>query len=237
MSTKKKLLVVFTTLVAVVAIVAISVMATVAYLTSSSAVSNVFTIGDVGIVFDETAVNSDGEATGEARRDANTYHLVPGKRYIKDPTVHVDATSVDSYLFIIARNDLAAAEETDGDAKTMAEQALELGWKVYTPTDTNDRPVTGNVYVYCGGQHDDANGGLAVPVVANKSYKMFDYFQVDEDANVSLYSAAKITLSAYAIQIDGFGSEEQIGSQESLDLAWDAIIEHFPIITFGNANA
>ena len=246
MSLKKKFLVVLTALVSVVAIVAVSVMATVAYLTSSSAVSNVFTIGDVGIVFDEAAVDSNGEYITDAtqRRDTNTYHLVPGKDYIKDPTLHVNATSVDSYVFVISRNDLAAAEETVG-AKTMLQQAQDLGWRVFTPLTTANAPVTGRILVYCGGQHGTDEGNVkpnanvdafspAVPVLAGKSYKMFDYFQLKGDADVTLYSAAKITLSAYAIQVDGFGD---IGSQGALDAAWDAIVKHFPIITKGNQSS
>lgn len=229
MSTKKKLLVVFTTLVAVVAIVAISVMATVAYLTSSSAVSNVFTIGDVGITFTETAVDQNGVAIPEApRRDTNSYHLVPGKRYIKDPTINVNATSVPSYAFVIARNDLAAAEETEGDALTMAEQAVANGWRIYTPKSDALTPATGKVYIYCGTQNEDAYNEKGVPVVANKSYKMFDYFQLKTNADVSLYSAAKVTLSAYAIQADSFVDD---ASLTALDKAWAAIIAHFPIIT------
>ena len=80
MSIKKKALIVLCALVSVVVIVATSVLATVAYLTSSAAVSNVFTIGNVGITMTETKVDSDGKklASGE-QVDTNTYCLVPNK--------------------------------------------------------------------------------------------------------------------------------------------------------------
>ena len=59
-----------------------TVLATMAYLTSSSAVSNVFTVGNVKLNMTETKVNNDGTpvtGTGAGRTDTNSYHLVPGK--------------------------------------------------------------------------------------------------------------------------------------------------------------
>ena len=57
---KKKLLIVVSLVLAVAAIVTASVIGTIAYMTSASKVSNVFTVGDVYITLDESAVNPNG---------------------------------------------------------------------------------------------------------------------------------------------------------------------------------
>ena len=83
----------------VVLVAAVSVGLTVAYLTSGDTVTNTFTVGDVKIALDEAAVNENGEAIeGEARVKANTYKLIPGHTYVKDPTVTVKAGSAESYV-------------------------------------------------------------------------------------------------------------------------------------------
>ena len=82
-------------------LVCVSIGATVAYLTSTSTVKNTFTVGKVNITLDETAVDTNGDAlTGEdaGRRTENTYKLMPGHEYKKDPTVHVTAGSEESYV-------------------------------------------------------------------------------------------------------------------------------------------
>ena len=91
MKTKSKALLL--TLCAVL-LVAASVLGTMAYLTSSAEVKNTFTIGKVEIKLDETDVTN---PTGP-RVTANSYKLMPGTTYTKDPTVTVKAGSEDSYV-------------------------------------------------------------------------------------------------------------------------------------------
>ena len=78
----------------VVLLVAASVLGTMAYLTSSAEVKNTFTIGKVEIKLDETDVTN---PTGP-RVTANSYKLMPGTTYTKDPTVTVKAGSEESYV-------------------------------------------------------------------------------------------------------------------------------------------
>ena len=93
---KKKILLVG---LLVVLVAAVSVGLTVAFLTSQDQVTNTFTVGDVKIALDEAAVNENGEAIeGAARVKANTYKLIPGHTYVKDPTVTVKAGSAESYV-------------------------------------------------------------------------------------------------------------------------------------------
>ena len=91
MKTKSKALLL--TLCAVL-LVAASVLGTMAYLTSSDTVTNTFTVGKVEIKLDETDVTN---PTGP-RVQANSYKLMPGTTYTKDPTVTVKAGSEESYV-------------------------------------------------------------------------------------------------------------------------------------------
>ena len=96
MKTKRKALLL--SLCAVLLFVA-SVMGTMEYLTSSDTVTNTFTVGKVQITLDEAAVNLDGTPIeGAARVKQNSYKLLPGLTYTKDPTVTVKAGSEPSYV-------------------------------------------------------------------------------------------------------------------------------------------
>lgn len=91
MKTKSKALLL--TLCAVL-LIAASVLGTMAYLTSTDTVTNTFTVGKVEIKLDETDVTN---PTG-SRVQANSYKLMPGTTYTKDPTVTVKAGSEESYV-------------------------------------------------------------------------------------------------------------------------------------------
>lgn len=96
MKTKSKALLL--TLCAVL-LVAASVLGTMAYLTSTDTVTNTFTVGKVEIKLDEAKVTADGiPVEGAARVTANSYKLMPGTTYTKDPTVTVKAGSEESYV-------------------------------------------------------------------------------------------------------------------------------------------
>ena len=105
MKTKSKALLL--TLCAVL-LVAASVLGTMAYLTSTAKVENTFTIGKVEITLDETDVtNPNGP-----RVKANSYKLMPGTTYTKDPTVTVKAGSEESYVRMkVTFNNAAALME------------------------------------------------------------------------------------------------------------------------------
>lgn len=110
MKTKSKALLL--TLCAVL-LIAASVLGTMAYLTSSAEVKNTFTIGKVEIKLDEAKVTADGiPVEGAARVTANSYKLMPGTTYTKDPTVTVKAGSEESYVRMkVTFNNAAALME------------------------------------------------------------------------------------------------------------------------------
>ncbi|MDY2925834.1 MAG: SipW-dependent-type signal peptide-containing protein, partial [Eubacteriales bacterium] len=93
---KKKLLIMS---VAMVLVCAFAVGMTIAYLTSTDRVVNTFTVGNVQIKLDEAAANSDGTLVPNADRvKANSYKLIPGHTYNKDPMVTVLSGSESSYI-------------------------------------------------------------------------------------------------------------------------------------------
>ena len=98
-------------LLAAVMLVCTTVAATVAYLTANTdVVTNTFTVGSVAIDLDETDVTVYGVKETDTKVKANTYKLIPGHLYIKDPTVHVKKGSEECWLFIKVSNGIASAE-------------------------------------------------------------------------------------------------------------------------------
>ena len=181
MKSKKK---VFVTVLCAAALVVASVLGTMAFLTSTDQVTNTFTVGKVAITLDETDVTPMGVQDTDARVQGNEYKLIPGHTYIKDPTVHVDADSEESWLFVKVDNGISDLEATGNT--TIAEQMKAKGWTLVTGTT--------NVYAY------------AQKAIASQDIRVFDSFTIAGDAAVADYADKKITIEAYAIQADGFGT-------------------------------
>ena len=163
----------------------VSIGATLAYLTSQDAVTNSFTVGNVKITLDEADVNKDGTPIPNASRvKSNEYHLIPGRSYTKDPTIHVDQKSENCWLFVKLENGVSAIEKSG--STTIAAQMAKNGWTAISGAT--------NVYDY----NAVAKGGDNVPV--------FGSFVIDGNAAVSGYERAKITVTAYAVQAEGFAT-------------------------------
>ena len=189
--------------------------------------------------------------------DGNNYHLLPGTTYDKDPTVYVDKDSDKSFVFLKVRNNIASIELgnyvhgeqvplPDEDHPTIAMQMAAYGWQFYLAT------PTGDVYVYTGNadpalaQNGVTNGALltgeALQAVLDKKadaavvggiqtelvLNVFDEFTVDEHADVSKFGGAKVTLTAFAIQISGFEDNPETDANEALDAAWLEIVNTYP---------
>lgn len=183
MKTRSKALLL--TLCAVLLVTA-SMLGTMAYLTSTASVKNTFTVGSVAITLDETDVDN---STADADRDqANSYKLLPGHTYTKDPIVHVDSTSEDCYLFVKVANEITAIE----GEPTVAAQMTEKGWVAVDGA--------AGVYVYT------QNSTPAV-VAGDSNVTVFDNFTISgtvDNATLATYNNKTITVTAYAIQADGF---------------------------------
>ena len=179
--------------VAALALVAvIAVMGTLAYLTSQDKVTNTFTIGQIEITLDEAPVDANGKATTGDRVKTNSYKLIPGHNYDKDPTVHVQPGSEACYVFVKIEDGIAASE----DATTIADQVTAKGWT-----------ALGTDYPGIYYKTQAAVTGNAVDLVVFKTFKLTG------NADVAQYENAQIVVTAYAVQQDGFATAKA---------AWDA---------------
>ena len=185
-------------------VVCISVGATIAYLTDDDAVVNTFTVGQVGIELWETDVDEDDnkddnktEEDGTILDKANKYHLLPGHEYVKDPTVYVDATSESCYLYVKVINEIAAIED---QANTVEAQIEANGWA----------ELQGVSNVYWKLYNKDEEG-------AKLDHLVFSTFKIAgegvKNSDIAAYENKTITVTAYAIQKDGFDDPVE---------AWDA---------------
>lgn len=179
-----------------VLLVAASVLGTLAYLTSTDTVENTFSVGSVVITLDEADVDdSDKDGNTTERDKANSYKLLPGHQYDKDPIVHVDPDSEDCYLFVIVKNDIAKIEsDAEGDKTVAVQMTNDYGWSKVGETED------GALYVY---------GTVGAPSVvkAGEDKTVFTTFKIDGDVtNTTLagYKDKTIVVTAYAVQKDGF---------------------------------
>lgn len=199
-----------TALVVVCAIllVAASIMGTLAYLTDTTdAVKNTFSVGKVTITLDEAKINTNGEPikddgtvvtdTEEAKRvTENTYVMIPGHTYTKDPTIRVASDSENCYLFVTIDNGIASVENT------IENQLATVG------TGRCWNPVEGYTNLYCYSSIYRENK-YPQSVGAGSYPKVFRTITIDEDATYEELKAlqdasAKIVINAYAVQVDGF---------------------------------
>lgn len=201
-------------LLCAVLLIGASVAGTLAFLTSKATVTNSFTVGKVVLGedgkagLDEAKVDEYGVAVTPASRvTENTYKLIPGHTYTKDPTVHVGANSEECWLFVKVENGIAnieAAATTGEDAYTkIAEQVTANGWTL----------VDGETNIYYKEAAKTGDTGA--------DYIVFGNFRLATNAAVSDYASAKITVTAYAIQKDGLTVAE----------AWTALKEEYPANT------
>jgi len=178
-----------------VLLVAASVLGTMAYLTSQDVVTNTFSVGSVSMILDELDVKPDGTKDTDTRVDQNTYHLLPGHEYIKDPVIHIAENSESCWVFVKVENGIDAyeAESTTGeDAYTdIADQIAANNWTALEDVE--------NVYYkeYTKGQED-------------KDLEVFQEFKIaDKAEEVDGWSdisteTTKINVTGYAVQRDGF---------------------------------
>ena len=172
-----------------VLLVTASVLGTMAYLTSTDQVVNTFTVGKVAITLDEAKVDPDGTAVTPAERvKENAYHLLPGHGYTKDPTVHVQANSEDSFIFVKVENGIANYEA----GTTIAAQIAANGWTALNGVE--------NVYYKT---YTKSAESTDLPVFG--SFTIADNADAADGWN-NFSAETNVTVTAYAVQQDGFAS-------------------------------
>lgn len=214
MKTKSKALLL--TLCAVLLVTA-SVLGTMAFLTSTASVKNTFTVGSVKITLDEAEVTADGKPVeGAARVAENSYKLMPGHTYTKDPTIHVDASSED--CFIRAKVTLTNADKWIEIAKKYADNKVEniikgtddnIWWVSQPAVDETANTVT-YTFVYKNESHTDELGKRIWTSTDSKDLVLFNEIAIPgglTNDELKSVGASTITVVAEAIQADGFETE------------------------------
>ena len=204
---KKKLLIMS---VAMVLVCAFAVGMTIAYLTSTDEVVNTFTVGNVQIKLDEADVDEYGVPQGSPapRVSRNDYKLIPGHEYTKDPTVTVLEGSERSYIKMTVT--VTKSAELDAIFASNGANLMSI-FKGYD----------GTTWLYKGNTEDTENNTRtyefwykdAVPATTENVAldALFDSITVPgtiNNAQLRTIEGMTITVNAYAIQADGFGTAE-----------------------------
>ena len=202
---KKKLM----TVLALVLVIAMSVAGTYAYLTSTDEVVNTFTVGNVAITLDEAKVDANGNVVQDAARvKANSYKLLPGHNYAKDPMVTVKAGSESSYVKMTVTFTKAAELDAifapNGAPLTSIFNGYDGTTWIYKNVTEN---TTDNTRTYEFWYKDT----VAAPTTDVALDALFDSITVPGTITNEQLDSIKgmtITVNAYAIQADGFTTPE-----------------------------
>lgn len=195
-------------------LVAASVFGTMAYLTSQDTVTNTFTVGKVAIKLDEAKANLEGTLVANADRvKENTYKLLPGHTYNKDPMVTVLSGSESSYVKMTVTfskaNELDAIFAPDGaDLTSIFNGYNAANW--IAKGNTKDAAANTRTYEFW---YKEAVGATTADVALDA---LFDSITVPGEITAKQLATIKgmtITVNAYAIQADGF---------DTADKAWNA---------------
>ena len=202
---KKKLM----TVLALVLVIAMSVAGTYAYLTSTDKVVNTFTVGDVQIKLDEAKANPDGSLVANADRvKANSYKLLPGHEYNKDPMVTVLKGSENSYVKMTVTftkaADLDAIFAPNGADMTSIFNGYDSTNWIYKG---NTEDTTANTRTYEFWYKE----AVAAPTADVALDALFNQIKAPDsltNSDLNNLKDLKITVNAYAIQADGFATAE-----------------------------
>lgn len=206
----------------VAAVIGATVAGTVAYLTDRASAVNTFTVGQVDITIDEAKVDPDGTPVpGADRVTENTYHLIPGQTYIKDPTMTVDKNSEEAYVRMLVTvncaSQLDAIFAPSGANLTSIFNGYDAANWIYE-TETRDTLSNTITYEFRYKETVDPDGTSDVVLDA-----LFDSITIpgtlDGDDMKSIEDLT-ITVVGHAIQKAGFDTD---------DAAWTAFdAQHNP---------
>ena len=203
---KKKLLIMS---VAMVLVCAFAVGMTIAYLTSTDEVVNTFTVGNVRIKLDEAKVNPDGTPVqGADRVKANSYKLIPGHIYTKDPMVTVLSGSEESFIKMTVTFSNSAEldaifDPTGADLLRIFNGYDSANWTYKG----NTKDITANTRTYEFWYKE----AVAAPTADVALDALFDSITVPRtitNEQLATIAGMTITVNAYAIQADGFANAE-----------------------------
>ena len=182
---------------------------TLAYLTSQDEVINTFTVGKVEIKLDEAKANADGTLVeGADRVKANSYKLIPGHTYNKDPMVTVLKGSESSYIKMTVTFTKAAELDaifapTGADLTSIFTGYNAANW--IAKGNTEDTTANTRTYEFWYKET------VAAPTADVALDALFDQIKAPDsltNSDLNNLKDLKITVNAYAIQADGFATAE-----------------------------
>lgn len=185
----------------------ISITATIAYLKSQTdVVPNAFAVGKVKISLDEAKVNEDGVPVDENGNEValenaprvlkNEYKLIPGRTYVKDPTVYVEEGSEDCIVFVLLCMPKSLKSVYD---RYIEPQITDNGWSLtgYTvPDGAVGSEEFGKVFAYKQGR----------PVSENTAIPLFNSITIDKSVTQDQLKGLdlnEIKITAFAFQNEG----------------------------------
>lgn len=203
------------TITAALLLVLATVMGTMAYLTSHDTVTNTFTVGKVAIKLDEAKVDANGSADTSADRvHENSYHLLPGHTYTKDPTVTVISGSESSYVRMIVTvtkyANLTAAGFNGFGEGTWFSGYNATKWNLKEPTKTAENGESTCTYEFW---YKETVAAATSDVVLDALFDSITIPGSVDNTTLAAIADMKITVTAHAIQADGF---------DNADAAWAA---------------
>lgn len=231
-----------------VLLVASTVFVTVAYLTSTTkTVKNTFTVGQVAIILNEAKVEQYGDpvdANGEVITDKmtitdaegntkevldytkaprvleNTYKLIPGLDYVKDPTVQVKTDSEDCFvrMMVTVTVPAAAASQIPTDLANIITGHDENIWVRKNQTVTPGADATAPTVIVYEYRYNGIVDASTLPAGYEADYgklpALFTGITIPGDMEVADLAGLKINVVAHAIQAAGFDGD--------VDKAWTA---------------
>ena len=197
-------------------------------------VINTFTFGNIKLILDETKVDIDGNPLDEngnivedianAKRitgadEQNSYKLVPGASYLKDPKVTVEAKSEKCWLFVSIKENVSFKEGKTGTFDEFIKYEVAEGWELLE-TEENTK-----IYYRLVENDNEANQVFEVLLsdTEGKQVSVDENLTDERIADLAEDPKPTLTFCAYAVQYSGFELEDgKTEAAAALD-AWNQI--------------
>ncbi len=230
-----------------------TVYITLAYLQSkSNVVQNTFTVSNITITLDEAKVDAFGNVVEGANRvseGTQSYKLIPGTSYVKDPTVHVTGGSEPCYV-VIAIHDTVFGKGTNsfednynGENSKVYDQIAANGWNKLEGSVINESILLNTVGMedwngdytlyYYDTSANENEGAIIATSNVDQDLKIFDGFKLlnnIQSSDLTALEGKAFEVVAFAMQTTGYGAnfDDATTDAAKIGLAFD--------LTFG-ANA
>ena len=215
MKLKQKVLIACLSLIAIT-----STIVTFALLTfETDTLVNTFTVGEVALKLDETDVDETGTPiSGADRVTGNEYKLIPGKSYVKDPTLTVIAGSEASYVRLLVTITKAKEIKEVFGSDFLPENYV-TGWDKTKWLSTSVKENQDNSITYEFRYHEVVGGyidGKKEDVVLTPLFTNFTAPSELNNESLKKIEGFEIKVVGHGIQATGFKSPEE---------AWNAFDE------------